>query len=425
VTSAPPSVGAASPRTGAKLTIERSAADSAKGPRLQRLRVALFILDAIAEPGVIHAYAAVEAQGDAFVSTATTTATVAYSEEDKNYDADGAFTFPSGAVLNSMVLFLDQWLDWRCSTKFRFGFYTTVAIGKEKNAGRVKNLKLTLPEKPLLELLHAHDCTDPHLLPCVTALILAEYEEQYGKSQSTGHLDTLRQWCDDDWRDFLGLISWLFSDADEAVAWDKLLKSVKACRYYTEQHDGREEIVASALVDLFDRKQLASDFAERFVHASEVDVLFRKVAAGELRATDPTWSAWHAVPSPTDQRNVGEKLTAACPTLSTSTLSRYQRRTAAGLAELDDHAQDKNVVAMRFQVYDVCENAVAALIDQARTFTEEQLDRELEVLTRLAVARVQQRSVEYGYTYMSESFVRGLVLELFDSCFLAFDRQSS
>ena len=406
-------------------TIDRSAAASAKGPRLQRLRVALFLLEAIAERSTVQAYAAVEARGDAFIAASTSTTSTVYSEEDKNHDEDGAFTFVSGDVLNSIVLFVDQWLNWHYAS-LRFGLYTTVSVGKERNAGRVKDLGLTLPNKPILELLRSRDySSDPHLLPCVIALVLHEYETQYQKTSGLGHLAILRQWPESTWKDFLGLITWLFDDANEAVAEKKLVEAVKNCRFYNDLHEGKEEIIASALLDEFDRKQLAPDFAERFVHASEVELLFRKVASGELRPVDPTWRTWGDIPEPTDQRNVTEKLLAACPTLSRGALSRYQRRTAAGLSELDAHAQDKNVLAMRFQIFDVCEGALSALAARASTLTEVELEEELKTLTMLAVARVAERAAEYGYTHKTQMFVHGLVLELFDSCFLAFDEVDS
>jgi hypothetical protein len=422
VSTLPPQTGSSNPEC--EPTIDRSAADSAKGPRLQRIRVALFLLEAVAERENVQAYAAVEAHGDAFLATARADASTAYSEEDKNYDADGTFTFASDAVLNSIVIFLDQWLNWKFSKTLRFGFYTTVAIGKEKNAGRAKDLGLTLPGKPIIGLLLSRDYSDPNLLPCIRALVLHEYEQQYSNKQSTGHLAAINGWDEQSWKDFFALVSWLFGDADDTVAWNGLVDAVKKCRFYNESHEGKESIIASALLDLFDQKQLAGDFGERFVHASEVDVLYRRVASGELAGIDPTWRQWQGIPSPTDTRNVGEKLIAACPTLSKDTLTRYQRRTAAGLAELEEHAQDKNVIAMRFQIYDVCEEAVSALAAQASVLTEAELDVELKKLSTLALERVRQRATEYGYSYKTEAFVHGVVLELFDSCFLAFDRRA-
>jgi hypothetical protein len=40
-------------------------------------------------------------------------------------------------------------------------------------------------------------------------------------------------------------------------------------------HEGRETIIAAGLLDLLDKKQLAADYVDRFVHASDLDVLFR------------------------------------------------------------------------------------------------------------------------------------------------------
>ena len=86
--------------------------------------------------------------------------------------------------------------------------------------------------------------------------------------------------------------------------------------------------------------------------------------------------------------------------------------------------QDKNVLAMKYQIYDACEGAIKALVAQASRLTETELDAELETLTAVAVRRVAERAQDYSYEYRSETFVRGVVLSLFDSCFLAFDGTS-
>jgi len=386
--------------------------------------VARFLLEAVAEQENVQAYAAVEAHGDAFLTNARADGSAAYSEEEKNYDAEGAFTFASEAVLNSIVVFLDQWLNWQFSKTLRFGFYTTVAIGKEKNSEKTRGLGLTLPDRPIIELLRSRDFTDPNLLPCIKALARHEYEKQYrSRKKAVGHLDTIERWGDQTWKDFFALISWLFGEANEAIAWNGLIDIVRKCRFYNESHDGKASLIASALLDLFDRKQSADDFGERFVHASELELLYQKATSGDLAGIDPTWRAWQGIPSPTDTRNIGEKLTATCPTLSRCTLTRYQRRTAAGLAEMEEHSQDKNVIAMRYQIFDVCEEAVSALVVKASLLTEAELDTELKKLSALALDRVRQRATEYGYSHKTETFVDGVVLELFDSCFLAFDRR--
>lgn len=413
-------------RSVPQITISRDAGPSAKGPRLQKLRTGLFLLDAVAAEENVQAYAGVEVAGDAHVRVATETGGSAYSEEDKNYGGDQAFTLATPTVINAMVGFADAWIAWHFSAPLRLGFYTTVSIGKEKATGVVGKLGLTLPEKPILELLRLRDYSDPNLLYCVKALVTAEYAEQYGgKSKPPGHAQLIQSWDDDTWRDFLSKIVWSFEAADEAECHVQLVEAVKKCRFYTARHEGRESLIAAALTELFDRKQLAAEFSQRFVHAADLELLFQRFLTDEISRDDPTWKAWSALPPPADQRNVGEKLIAACPSLSKSGLTRYQRRTADGLVELEAHSQDKNVLAMRYQIYDACEDAVRALATRSQSLTEPELEQQLEDLVRVAMQRVSQRAQDYGYHFQSESFVRGIILSLFDGCFLSLEETQS
>ncbi|HEX8703146.1 MAG TPA: hypothetical protein VF815_30195, partial [Myxococcaceae bacterium] len=98
-----------------------------------------------------QAYSAVEVSGDVFLSKSGKTSTDNYTEEDKNY-SDTNFTLLSQEVINSLVIFIDIWIQWRYSDKLSFGFYTTANIGKEqRNSAKAQALGITLPAKPLLE----------------------------------------------------------------------------------------------------------------------------------------------------------------------------------------------------------------------------------------------------------------------------------
>lgn len=401
-------------------TIERSASTSAKGPRLQRIRAALFLVESISDVNV-QVYVAVEADGDVVLTTATTKGSAIYSEEDKNFDEKNAFTFVSPSVLNTVVIFADQWCSWKYSKKVRFGLYTTVDVGKEKVAGRIKSLGLKLPAKSIIELLRANDFSDGRLLPCVKALVIAEYEEQYAKQSGSGYADVIRDWDDDTWKTFFSRVSWIFCAADEAGCESQLLEAIKKCSHYREAHEGRETLISGALIDLLDKKQLAADYADRFVHASDLELLFRRVEQGEVKRVDPTWTQWELLQPPTDQRNIADKLLAVCPTLKALSLGHYRRKTAAALHELDAHVQDKTVLALRYQIYDACEDALLALAADAGALSETQLSVELDKLVAAAVKRVEQRAPEYDYRYRNEPFIRSIILTLFDSCFLSLD----
>ncbi len=402
-------------------TIDRSAAPSAKGPRLQKLRAALFILEAVDANTSVQVYAGVEVEGDAFVTTADANGTSFYSEENKNYATDSSLTFVSDAVLNSVVIFIDTWITWRFSTQLRFGLYTTATIGKERLAGRAEKLCVAFPSQPIVELLRTGNLTaDPALLPAVKTLVLDEYESQYS-GRTGGYLDLIKNWNDSDWTKFFSLITWLFAEETEDECERRLVKAIRDSRFFDHHIQGRESLVVAGLLELFDKRQLAADFAQRFVHASDVELLFRQVSVGEIKRTDPTWTEWEKLPSPIDQRNVGEKLRSACPRVARRTIEKYQRKTSAGLAELQALGQDKSLLALQWQVYDACADALDALAANSSTLTEAELESRLEALFRVAIRRVEQRCTTYGYSAANEPFVRNLVLTLFDSCFLALD----
>jgi len=405
---------------GSKTVIDRSASKSAKGPRLQRLRASLFLVQSLANDGNIQAYVSIETEGDVLFTTATAVKTDAYSEEDKNYSDEGFFTFVSPSVLNSVVIFADQWIERKYALKVRFGLYTTVDVAKERNAGRVQELGLTLPTKPIIELLRSGDFTDSTLLPCVHALVIDEYKRQYARTKLVGHAALIEGWDEATLKEFLSRITWLFCAADEQECEDQVIEAIKKCPHYRDVHEGKEDLILAALLELLDKKQLAADHVERFVHASDLIVLFHRVESGGLTYLDPTWEAWEKLPPPVDQRNVREKFLAACPKLKKRSLIRYQRQTAAGHMELQAHAQDKSVLALRYQVYDACEAAVADLAQKQATLTEEELQNEVERLVDVAIARIEGRP-EYAYKFKNEAFLKSVVLSLFDSCFLSLD----
>jgi len=405
---------------GPKKVIDRSASESAKGPRLQRLRASLFLVQSLANDGNIQAYVSVETEGDVLFTTATAVKTDAYSEEDKNYSDEGNFTFVSPSVLNSVVIFADQWIERKFSLKVRFGLYTPVDVAKERNAGRVQELGLTLPAKPVIELLRLGDFTDSALLPCVHALIVDEYKRQYARAKLVGHAELIERWDENTLKEFLSRITWLFCAANEQECETQVIDAIKTCAHYRDSHEGKESLILSALLELLDKKQLAADHVERFVHTSDLLLIFCQVESGTLTYPDPTWEAWAKLPTPEDQRNVGEKFLAACPRLKKSALNRYQRQTAAGHMELQAHAQDKSVLALRYQVYDVCESAVAGLAEKQASMTQDELENEVERLIRVAIERIKGRP-EYAYKFRNEPFLKSIVLSLFDSCFLSLD----
>ncbi|MFP2903964.1 hypothetical protein ACLESD_02590 [Pyxidicoccus sp. 3LFB2] len=400
--------------------IERDVGVQAKGARLQRLRACELILEGFADD-IEQAYSAVEVSGDVFLSKSGKTSTDNYTEEDKNY-ADTNFTLLSQEVINSLVIFIDIWIQWRYSTKITFGFYTTANIGKEqRNSAKAKALGVTLPAKPLLEYLSAQDFSDSNVLPAVKSFVLDEYETQYKSKKHKGNLAELQGWSDQDWMSFLGLVHWRFDQEDHAAVEQRVLKAIKQCPQYNQRHVGREHVILALLLELFDKKQGLADPAQRFVHKSDVALVFRDVAVGDAKLPDPTWEMWSKLPAPTDQRHIKDKLLAACPTVKDMTVTRLARRVAASQYEQKAFEHDKGLLALKYHIYETCIELLDQHLAETDELSEEEVKQRLSSLTQAAVHQLQSKSADYKYPLSNSPSIENLILELFDSCFLAFN----
>lgn len=400
--------------------IERDVGVQSKGARLQRLRACELILEGFAD-GIEQAYSAVEVSGDVFLSKSGKTSTGNYAEEDKNY-ADTNFTILSQEVINSIVIFIDTWIQWRYSKKITFGFYTTANIGKEqRNSAKVKALGITLPDKPVLKHLSDQDFSDPNVLPAVKIFILGEYTLQYQSKKYNGNLAEIQKWGDQEWSDFLSLIRWRFDQEDHAAAEKRVIIAIKQCHQYNQRHVGREHVILALLLELFDKRQGLKDPAQRFVHKSDVALVFRDVGSGEAKLPDPTWAMWSKLPLPTDQRHIKDKLLAACPTIKEATVARLARKVAASQHEQLELEHDKGLLALKYNIYETCIDILEQHLTETDELSETDAKQRITLLVQAAVSNIQSKSADYKYPLSNSSSIENLILELFDSCFLAFN----
>lgn len=399
-------------------TIDRDAADKAKGVRLQRLRAVALLLDAISR-GVVQVYCAIECDGDVFKIEASESTETAYSEEDKNYASGTTFTLASDAVLNTLVIFIDIWINSGFADTIALGFYTPCLIAKERTTQRIKTLGIVLPVRPILEALQLQDLSDKLLLKAVQLLVIDEYKSQYSSRKSKGNQAVLEQWTDADWITFLKKITWYFGTEDEQELKKTLLKKIKECPHGDSRHADKLDIILAYLLDLFDERQIYPDRPSKFVHKSDVHNVFLRIASGDIRRNDPTWQQWDNIPR-ADSRNLEQKIRAVCASASTSLVGRLSRKVAASLSEQKELEQDKRLRALKYQVYDRCLDELEAHIPIV-PLSEEELEKRFRDLFYMAVKRVEQRAADYHYPLTNSSSISDLVLELFDSCFLSLD----
>ena len=410
-------------------TINRDVGEQSKGPRLQKLRAVDLLLDALERQEQAVAYCAVEFEGDVYLKEATKDGTGEYHEEDKNYDTTGSFTLASDPVINTLVIFADCWISKSCNRDVLFGFYAPNSYAKERVSDRSKRLTVEWPSRPILELLRAMDFSDSKTLDCVRKFVLDEYAAQYngkgspGFNQSRGNLTILESWADDDWKDFLGQITWQLGQEDHAQLEQSLRLRIRRSKHYNHNISGKEGHVISLMCDLLDKRQSVRDPSMRFIHAAELEVIFLRVGTGSYRLPDPAWKTWKSLPKPSDTRNLADKVAAVCKTATPREIGRWSRKASNSMNTQREFEEDVSLRSLKYQVFDACEDKLEELRRQhgGNELTSEQLLGWITVLVECCEERLKDCSKSFSYTLTSNASLMDMVWELVDSCYLAFD----
>lgn len=400
-----------------------------KGARLQKLRAVLLLVQATDSYPDSHSYAAVELFGDVSLTTADRSIGTQYIEENKNYDLTVAFTMNSLEVLNTLVAFCDFWISHGCSKHVKFGFYCPNNFTTEKNTQRTEKLGISWPKQAVLKHLSLAELNETNVLDATKRAVLGEYELQATKHAQTitqgcsplGNLGMIRGWQDGKWMDFLRQIQWKFGEDDAASIGGEIINAIQGSPYFNKQLAGKERQVIALLVDMLDKRQAFQDPTQRFMHVAEVVLAFKEVESGAVRLPDPMWEAWKKLPPPTDTRNIGGKVIAVCPDVSSSRIARWSRRAAASMIEQRGLDDDKQVLALKYQLYDACEEELAQIRAKGETVDDARLEEIMNDVVNSATARFTECSKQYHYKIVSIPTVEAMVYELFDSCYLSFD----
>ncbi|GBC63430.1 hypothetical protein DENIS_4424 [Desulfonema ishimotonii] len=216
-------------------TIDREAGDSGKGFRLQLIRAIKLMLNTIKQNSNAVFFTAIENLEDVFHQTIDNGEINNYFEEDKNYDVNGNFTIFSPPVINTLVSFFDIYIDqFRTSNNVFLGFYTTRNIGKERKSKLENGSEISLPEKPILDIVKDIENTPEGVLDTVKKILVEEYIAQYKNKSKTGHLDTLKLQTSDKFCDFLSKITWNFGQEDETDLKKTVLKDIENSPLYNQ-----------------------------------------------------------------------------------------------------------------------------------------------------------------------------------------------
>ncbi|MCK4821753.1 hypothetical protein KA005_38660, partial [bacterium] len=368
-----------------------------------------------------YIYCAIENIGDIHLRSTSNDDVIEYIEEDKDYAIGTSFSLNSMQVIKTLVGFVDAWHRFELSPTLYFGFCTTATITKEKRTTLVKRLGINLPATPILQLLESDRPVEPNDLSAISAVIRAAYEKEYSRHKTHGYLDSLQNWTESTWQEFLNRITWYFGEEDENILETELTESLKKCSFYNDRLRGKEGHVISLLVDKFDKKQNLPDFADRFVHSSEIMLVAKQVESGEYRLSDPAWEMWKKLPPPTDKRNLIDKVQSVCTEFNEKLLSSWCRSATLSRFEQNSFKHDKSILSMRYRVFESCYDRLVKFIESNKELSPDKLEECVEELVNCAKNHIDILSEDYSYALGSPPAIRGMIFELIDSCFLSFD----
>src|SRR5690606_14338895 len=408
----------------AVVTIDREAGDSGKGFRLQLIRAIKLMLKTIKQDSNTVFFTAVENLEDVSHQTIIDGEVISYFEEDKNYDLNGNFTIFSPPVINTLVGFFDIYVDqFRTSNNVYLGFYTTRSIGKERKAKLKSGKEIDLPDDPILKTLQSIDDTSDEVVSLVKDIVSEEYASQYEEKSTSGNLETLKGLTIDRFKEFLRTISWYFGQEDEDDLKKTVLKDIENSPIHNNAHIGKENIIFCLLMDKLSERQNSKNLVDKLVHSSDVKLIFKEAESQVPDENiDPTWRYIAELEKDvTDRRNLKEKVLSVVGNISERRIKQLARK-ASG-SKYEECEADKSFLSLKYRVFEACEEYFSG-DGYVAPESSSDMDAVIKTLVSKAVDDISKLKSDYKYTISNDKTVEGIIWNLFDGCFLAFDECS-
>ncbi|MCU1805164.1 hypothetical protein NVV31_07060 [Cytobacillus firmus] len=403
-------------------TINRDAGDKSKGFRLQRLRAINLLLEQMEKDNdKISVFGSTEYLDDVYIKTVSPDGIITYTEGDKNYDPLKKFSFMSKEVTNSLIIFLDNWLNCEMSNHLYYCFYTNIHYTYEKDKTEIiKKLGITLPEKPILDYL-TNNQLDDVVIDCIKKRLLYEYEEQYRKQKVNGYLKVIEGFKKEQWVNFLTRISWQFGQYNDKELEEILIDKIKNRSFLTNINVSmNEDLIINLLENKFSANEQYADPIAKLVTSEHVENILLRISKDVVKKDDdPAYSIWNSLAVPSDNRGIEEKIFDVEPNYKRRKLG-LKARDIAAIKEEYSQLTDKEKGSYRYRVFQACQRKLNDLLDK---HTEVDIDYWLEELFEESKKHLEDKSKDYSYKIKSDDGIKGAILELIDSCFLSFDEK--
>ena len=399
--------------------INREAHDKSKGFRLQKLRAVELMIESEKMPDDTVMFWAIEKHEDVYQNTDGDT----LLEEDKSYNENSTFTFNSIEVKKALISFVDLWIHYEYSQRLKFNFYSSNKIGKERDSLITTAEKIVLPIDKLIDLASEDELSD-EFISISKSFVLYWLKETY--KETSEKFKAVSDWTDENWRSFFKLITWKFEEANEEDLNNLVLHKIKSCKWFSSTyHHDLEDYIKSKLIDELDQRQNKKDFFNRIVTKSDVELVFEKIKNGStLKKNDVLWKMWASIEVPTDKRNVIEKLKSRWGNISNLEILKFSKKAAQGGIERESYSGENGFMALRYRVYDFCQDKLNELIIQ-NTNLHEIYDAEqcIGILFDVANKEIVDLKKTFSYGFDSDALIYNIILELIDNCYLAFDNE--
>lgn len=410
---------------------------SGRGLGFQRTRAVQRLLQHIKLYGRKPAYCATEFIEDSLVLDSQNGTVNIGVEENKNYSS--GLSLNSDPIKNTLVAFADQYIaSFSDSKTIDYSIFCLAKTADEN----IDNSLITscIPDYPLKtdkktnfsilkKLANKEELTSEEIT-IAKEIFLNEYRSQYTKyvdkekttiSDIRGYYKTLKNWSDDDFYHFIKNISFIFSDIDDESFEDEVISNIKECQFYNHRHHGLESIILGALENTFDKRQNdCRDFA-RFVGRADVENLFLKIASNheQYKPIDPSWESFESI-NTDDQRNLPDKYNDVCNDVSTRKISILSL--SATKSRKNEPIFGREYVSLRCQLYCWCSDYLDRHC-KSKTYSIDLLDSHLDEMTELCYTKVKELKATYRIRINDKENLKGIILTLFDDCYLAYDEK--
>lgn len=417
-------------------TINREASKaSGRGLSFQRTRAVQRLLRLIKQNGSRVCYCATEFIEDSATLVPEDTGVDITIEENKNYSS--GLSFNSDPIKNTIVAFADQYLAYFNDNKtIDFSIFCHAKISDEQldNTYIQNHILGFIPQTAkktrfkILNKLASNIDLDENEITLARNLFLDEYRKQYTVYKDTqktvidyigGNYNKVVSWKNDDFLEFIKGITFIIDDADSDDLDESVKDDIRNCEFYNQRHYGLENIILSAIEILFDKSQQDERKFGRFVSRDKVQVVFLQIAANndDYKPVDPSWESFAAIDTE-DQRNLTKKYLSVCNSISTRHLTRLSLSATNSRANETIFGQE--YASLRCKIFEWCDEYLEKTCTKSN-FTIDELNSYLDEMVDLCYNNVQDLKKTYRIRINDRDNIKGIILSLFDDCYLAYD----